>query len=130
MKKSGFKFTNPKLIKLDFVTNDNYEQKHDTAKKDISISMNNHISKIDENEAAVELEIIIGEKSNMLPFFMCLIIGAKFKLDDEMEGTNFDNLLNINAPTLLLSYARPIVSSVTTQAGIKPLNLPFFNFTK
>ena len=78
----------------------------------------------------MELEIEIGEKSNMFPFFMCLIIGAKFKLDDEIEGTNFDNLLNINAPTLLLSYARPIISTVTAQAGMKPLNLPFFNFTK
>lgn len=130
VKESEFKFSNPKLVKLDFITNDDYVQKHDTAQKDIGISINNHISTIGEKEAVVELEIEIGEKSNMFPFFMCLIIGAKFKLDDEIEGTNFDNLLNINAPTLLLSYARPIISTVTAQAGMKPLNLPFFNFTK
>ena len=95
MKESEFKFSNPKLVKLDFITNDDYVQKHDTAQKDIGISINNHISTIDEKEAVVELEIEIGEKSNMFPFFMCLIIGAKFKLDDEIEGTNFDNLLKL-----------------------------------
>lgn len=58
------------------------------------------------------------------------MIGAVFKLDVKIPGIDFDNLLQINAPTLLLSYARPIISSITAQAGMKPLNLPFFNFIK
>ena len=41
---------------------------------------------------------------------------------------DFDKLSKVNAPALLLSYARPIISSVTNQAGMKPLNLPFVNF--
>ena len=59
-----------------------------------------------------------------------LIVSAHFKLEEKIEGTDFDSLLQINAPTFLLSYARPIVSLITVQAGMKPLNLPFLNFTK
>lgn len=59
-----------------------------------------------------------------------MIVGAHFKLEKEIEATDFDNLLQINAPAMLLSYARPIVSLITVQAGMKPLNFPFLNFTK
>lgn len=129
MEKSGFKFSNPKMLNLEFTINRDYN-KTKCIGTDIGISINNNISKINEKEAVVELDVEIGEKSELFPFYLRLKIGSKFKLDDEIEGTNFDNLLNINAPTLLLSYARPIISSVTMQAGIKPLNLPFLNFTK
>ena len=94
------------------------------------MSLNNNIDKKSTNEAVVELEIKIGEDSSEFPFFINLIIGAHFKLDGEIQGISFDKLLEINAPTVLLSYARPIISLITTQAGMKPLNLPFLNFTK
>lgn len=109
--------------------NEDYKKKHGVT-TGLDIAINSNINKINEKEAIVELEVEVGEKSNLFPFYLCLNIGSNFKLDEDIDGTNFDNLLNINAPTLLLSYARPIISSVTTQAGMKPLNLPFFNFTK
>lgn len=129
MEKSGFRFSNPKMTKLDFIMNEDYKKTHGVT-TGLDITINSNINKINEKEAIVELEVEVGEKSNLFPFYLCLNIGSNFKLDEDIEGTNFDNLLNINAPTLLLSYARPIISSVTTQAGMKPLNLPFFNFTK
>lgn len=125
---SGFKFSNPKLLKLAFQINSDYlPEKNQEAKVNISVSHN--INKINENEDVVELSIEIGEASNRVPFLTNLLIGSKFKLYSDVNGTDFDKLLEINAPALLLSYARPIVSSVTTQAGLKPLNLPFINFT-
>ncbi|MBU5477644.1 protein-export chaperone SecB [Eubacterium sp. MSJ-13] len=39
-------------------------------------------------------------------------------------------MLKINGGAVLLSYLRPIVSSLTMQAGIKPLHLPLIDFTK
>lgn len=130
MIKSDFKYSNPKLIKLDFEINDNYESKHNISTKNIAISLDSQINKTGEKEAIVELKIEIGKKSDSSPLFMYMVIGAKFILDNDIEGTNFDNLLKINAPALLLSYARPIVASVTMQAGLSPLNIPFFNFAQ
>ena len=127
MELSNFKFSNPKLIKLNFEINDNT---FNTSDDTIDVAINNSINKKGENEAIVELRISIGENSIEFPFFIDLIIGEQFNLDKEISGTTFDKLLEINAPTVLLSYARPIISLVTAQAGMKPLNLPFLNFTK
>ena len=128
MKISNFKFSNPQLVKLNFEANENGKFDRETDFIDISIS--NNIHKENENEAVVELEIVIGENTTDSPFSISLVIGAQFRLDDTIEETTFDRLLQVNAPAVLLSYARPIVSSITTQAGMKPLNLPFLNFTK
>lgn len=128
MEKSSFKFSNPKLIKLDFEVNNDLDK--NVTSTNVEFSLNSKIDKINEQEADVELDIKIGEKSDNFPFFIHLIIGSKFKLEEVINGTNFDALLSINAPTLLLSYARPIIASITLQAGMKPLNIPFFNFTK
>lgn len=128
MQKSEFKFSNPKLITLNFQLN-NYSK--DTNEPDINmnISIQTNIDKKSETEANVELNIEIGDLSDSSPFFINLIIGAKFKLDAVIEGTDFNKLLEVNAPALLLSYARPIISSVTNNAGMRPLNLPYINFT-
>lgn len=126
--KSNFKFSNPKLTRLIFQINNDYVENEDFV-SEIDTSISHDINKISENEAIVELNIEIGESSNQSPFFVNLLIGAKFKLDAAIEGTTFDKLLEINAPTLLLSYARPIISSVSNHAGMKPINLPFINFT-
>ncbi|MCI9615421.1 MAG: protein-export chaperone SecB [Dorea sp.] len=130
MVKSDFKFSTPKLIKLDFEINDGYEDNKKILTDNLNVSLNCHVDKEDEESASVSLEIRAGERGSEFPFFIHLVIGAVFKLDVKIPGIDFDNLLQINAPTLLLSYARPIISSITAQAGMKPLNLPFFNFIK
>ena len=126
--KSKFKFSNPKLTRLIFKVNNDYAENEDSV-SEIGTSISYEINKTSENEAVVELNIEIGELSDQSPFFVNLLIGAKFKLDDAIEGTTFDKLLEVNAPALLLSYARPIISSVSNQAGMKPINIPFINFT-
>ncbi len=128
MENSTFKFTNPRLVKLDFEI---YKDNEFNASKDyLDVLINNNVDKKNENQALVELEISIGKNTDKPPFMINLIVSAHFKLEEKIEGTDFDSLLQINAPTFLLSYARPIVSLITVQAGMKPLNLPFLNFTK
>lgn len=128
MQTSEFKFSNPKLITLNFQLN-NYTQATDEPDINMNISIQTNIDKKNETEADVELNIEIGDLSVSSPFFINLVIGAKFKLDSVIEGTDFNKLLDVNAPALLLSYARPIISSVTNHAGMRPLNLPYINFT-
>lgn len=128
MQKSEFRFSNPRLVHLNFQLNDSY-QKPDGSDKQSALYIDTSINKIQENEAVVELTVKLGEPVDSYPFFIELTMRAKFRLEHEIEETNFENFLEVNAPALLLSYARPIISSITSNAGMKPVNLPFLNFS-
>lgn len=86
---------------------------------------------LDVKKAIVALCLNIGKKDNSAPFFLTLTIEACFESKDEAcTETAFKKLLDINAPSLLMSYARPIVALITSQAGFPALQLPFFDFTR
>ena len=101
-------------------------------KQNLLDTRNVAISILDENtdnEALVSLNIVIGEKSKSFPFYLSITMSAQF-VCDKNKSEIFHELLETNAPALLLSYARPIVSVITSQSGFPTLNLPFMNFKK
>lgn len=51
-------------------------------------------------------------------------------IDEKYPNNMIDRLLNQNAPSLLLSYLRPIVAQVTSASKYGTYNIPFVNFTK
>lgn len=128
MKQSNFQFTDPHIETIDFrisnvktISNDmpiNIEVKCETNSED--------------KEAIVRLNLVVGKINEdnevVTPFYFNGTIAADFKWDDEVK--NPDNMLKVNGGTVLLSYIRPILANLTMQAGLKPLNLPFVNFTK
>ncbi|CEQ18981.1 protein-export chaperone SecB [Paraclostridium sordellii] len=125
MKESKFQFTNPKLDKLTFSNNENYKEEKDK-KLHSSIKVNKQI--IDDKNAIVKLIIEIGDKEDFI-FYINMEMSAKFNWKDINEN-EVNSFLEVNAPALLLSYARPIIANVTMQSGLSPINLPFMNFTK
>ncbi len=85
------------------------------------------IQKIEDNkEAKVSLTIKIGDNNDQYPFFMIVETYSLFKNDG---ADNFNELLKVNAPALLLSNVRPIIALMTSQLGFKPFYIPFMNFT-
>lgn len=128
MERSSLQFKNPQINKIDFRVND-YEP--DTNNMPISIEVECKVSK-EEKEAVVSLDLCVGEltKTNGIAtsFYFDGIISADFSWDDEIK--NPEKMLKISGGTVLLSYIRPILANLTMQAGMKPLNLPFINFTK
>ena len=60
MVKSDFKFSTPKLIKLDFEINDGYEDNKKILTDNLNVSLNCHVDKEDEESASVSLEIRAG----------------------------------------------------------------------
>lgn len=123
MKESSFQFSDPRLIFLSFDVNNDFEK--DTYE---GFSLNNDVTKLvvsKGKEALVVLELSIGDQSNKSPFYVKLKMSAKFKCDDSCM---FDKLVDTNAPAMLLSYARPIVSLITSQSGFSAFNIPFINF--
>lgn len=123
MKESSFQFSDPRLMSLDFDVNNDFEK--DTYE---GFSLNNEVSKLlisEGKEALVILTLSIGDQSNKSPFYIKLKMSAKFKCGDSCM---FDKLIDTNAPAMLLSYARPIVSLITSQSGYSAFNIPFINF--
>lgn len=124
MKKSKFQFQNPRISS--FLINENKD--FDKDKFDgFSISTNLDIQILeDDKEAKVSLVIKIGDKIDQYPFFMLVETYSLFKNNGE---DNFNKLLKVNAPALLLSNVRPIIALMTSQLGFKPFYIPFMNFT-
>ena len=128
MERSNLQFKNPQINKIDFRVND-YDP--DTNNMPISIEVECKVSK-EEKEAVVSLNLCVGEltKSNGIAtsFYFNGVISADFSWIDEIKS--HEKMLKVSGGTVLLSYIRPILANLTMQAGMKPLNLPFINFTK
>lgn len=128
MQKSSFQFSNPHIEKIDFRVNE-----ITISSDNLPISME-VISDIDseKNESVTKLNIIVGklDDNNILQnsIYFDGVISASFKWDENTK--NPEKMLKVNGGAVLLSYFRPILATLTMQAGVKPLNLPFVNFTK
>lgn len=129
MKRSNLKFTNPIITRLNYEINANNNQPDKIA---ISNAFNVNVERLEDKcEAVVELNIIIGNKEeNPSPFFIDMVIGAAFKWDDSYDEETVQSLLSVNAPALLLGYARPIISTITNMSPYATYNIPFYNFTE
>ncbi|MCI8955636.1 MAG: hypothetical protein HFG29_01455 [Eubacterium sp.] len=128
MKISNFQFTTPMLMKFDYDVNNDF--KHTDTEIEMEVHLDVNVNRLDnKNEAIVELYIQIGEEDGTTPFCIKVIEGARFKWDDgEYSESDINNLLHKNAPSLLLSYVRPIIASVTSMTPFDTYKLPFINF--
>lgn len=127
MKESNFQFTDPSLVSMKFEENKHFSVEK---RKEIKIQTGLSVShtKVSENEAVVELKINLGDKGEQSPFYLETIFMAKFKWVSELEESKVNLFLDQNAPALLLSYARPIVSMTTNASHFAAYNIPFINF--
>lgn len=127
MNRSKFQFSNPELEKIEFLVNQNFdEEKYDG----IAMQSNIEVQMLEGKEAVVKLTLSIGDSTDSQPFDICVTMGAHFTWDESVEIEKAEQLLNVNAPAVLLSYIRPIVSSMTNSSKYPTLNIPFIDFTK
>ena len=129
MKKSMFQFKNPHIEKISFEINNNIPFEDDIP---LSVNVQTFLSN-EENVALVKLFLTVGELDdtskklkNSIYFNGCIV--SEFKWEREIK--NVENMLKVNGGAVLLSYLRPILSSLTMQAGIKPLHIPLIDFTE
>lgn len=127
MKESDFQFTDPSLTFIQFQENKEFSIEKG---KEIEIRTNISVSnkKISATEAVVELQIILGEESGKSPFYLKTVFMARFKWVPDLDKDLVNIFLNQNAPALLLSYARPIISITTNASHFPSYNIPFINF--
>ena len=126
---SLFQFTNPILTDLEIHLNEGFHGENNET-VEIRTNMSVHILKKENmKEATVSLTIEIGETDDNVPFYIKAKEQADFKWDESVADIMLDRLLNQNAPSLLLSYLRPIVAQVTNSSKYGVYNIPFVNFT-
>ena len=130
MKQSHFKFKEPFVSKINYEINEKCSREEDL---DVPISFSVNISRDkEENLSVVELEIVLGkdEFEEAIPFYIDMTIGAMFAWDNVYDEKTIQSLLQVNAPALLLGYARPLISTITTMSPFPTYNIPFVNFTE
>lgn len=124
-KESKLKFTNPILESLIFKENPDF-QPTEVESQSTSIKMQRSVTKIDEDTHLEKLKVSIDEMD--VPYFLEVQMSAQFLLKDVPDEYKKD-FLRINAPALLFSYIRPLVTSITKDSKYETVTLPFFNFT-
>lgn len=125
MRESFFQFSDPQLIHLNFTINEKFNEElfeGFSLKSDVSRSVLE-----EDKEFLVSLRLEVGEVTEKQPFNISIEMSAHF-VCNKPEGIN--KLLQTNAPALLLSYARPVISLITAQAGYPSFNIPFMNFVE
>lgn len=130
IKLSDFKILSQRLVKTEFELNKNFVLKNENnIKLDIHTDININKNEKD-RQAVVHLTLKVFEKENNTeyPFFMILENEGRFTWSEDLQDVN--NYLEINAPSILISYLRSVVSQLTSFAGFPPLILPLINFTK
>jgi preprotein translocase subunit SecB len=129
MKVSSFQFTNPVLSYMSFRENKAFTFEEG---KSIEIPTNVNVcnTRQSESEAVVSLQIRLGNNDNNTPFSLDAEFVAQFRWEIGLSNEAIDAFLKQNAPALLLSYARPIISMTTNASRFPAYNIPFINFTE
>ena len=130
MRKSDYNFERPYIVENEFVANSDFVF-NDGQSVDINTTIKRYCSRSEDgtgDEATVGIEIIIGEKTSGAPFYLKLLMEAKFSWQNKTES-EINAFLSVNAPALLLGYARPIVTFITSNSAYPPFYLSFINFT-
>ena len=127
MKKSEFQFTDPSLTHVVFIENEGFVVPEEQG-IGISTKLNTDSEKVSKTEAIVRLQIQIGNETNEMPFMLEMEFKARFKWSTKLSDEQIEVFLNQNAPALLLSYARPLIATITNASQYPAYNIPFINF--
>lgn len=127
MDKSNFQFKDPVLTKLDYNINVGLSKKEYTQFEGITTKVKVDDTTKDDFKAKVALNLKMGTDST--PFTLEMEMQSDFIWNNSFKNTEIDLLLKQNAPALLLSYMRPIISEITGY-GFNSFMLPFIDFSK
>ena len=125
LKESKFKFEKPILKRFSFNENEAFEKKEELK---IEIELEKDIER-KEKTGGVSV-ILKTVNSNEIPFFIEIEMYSKFIWEEELTEEEIINALEINAPSLLISYIRPLVALVTGSSKYPAWNIPFLDMRK
>ena len=129
MKESNFQVISQRLKKIDYCINENFGGKNIELKVESKVEVKKDIT---QNIAFVSLQLFIFKDDDikLVPFKIEIENVGLFKWDNTNDNDLIEKFLNYNAPALLLSNIRSLVSQITAFSSFPPLVLPLYNFTK
>ncbi|WP_273420160.1 protein-export chaperone SecB [Veillonella caviae] len=134
MKKSRFQFSNPVLKQSAFEISEafiNSYSKDSSKKLTIPIDTEVQQGNIENNSCSIEIILSVGKRNQEdVPFFASVTMMADFKWDEDMSSDEIERFLSINAPAHLVSYARPIISFLTSMSPLPTYHMPFLNLNE
>lgn len=129
MEVSKFQFTQPRLLKLSYQENQKFEKNSGTIDVPIEVKPTIQYNETD-TKAVVKLQVKIGGQAKEAPFVISVMMGAMFRWNKgDFSEEAIDTLLRKNAVSLLISYARPIIATVTSQSRFPTYDLPYIDLT-
>lgn len=132
MQESNFQLVGkPVINKIVYETNKEFD-----FTGEFSLDVKNDIKIVSSNENTQEaivvfqIGIFTNKDFNDVPFKISVEIEGYFKWDDELQKNQvlLESMLKQNAPAILYSYVRPIITLITVEANMPPLVIPLMNF--
>ena len=119
-------------LKRTFVKSVNFEYKKDITEEDqLGTSVNIRKEPIFkegiDNEYFILFKGVFENEIFDLEIEFVAIFGTSEAIDDNFKKSTF---VKINSPAIAFPYLRSFVSTLTLNAGLPPLILPAYNFTK
>lgn len=113
------------IEKIDYSLDiDLYENRN----KEINIvpELKREVFDIDENNAVVKLSLVV-KKTNVVPFFINIIVCGLFESSSWKESEDGQYFINTTSAQVLFPYLRQAVSTITGLSNISQYVLPIVN---
>jgi preprotein translocase subunit secB len=118
-------------LKKTFVKSVNFEYKKNITGDELDISVNIRKEPIFkegiDNEYFILFKGVFENEIFDLEIEFVAIFGTSEAIDDNFKKSTF---VKINSPAIAFPYLRSFISTLTLNAGLPPLILPAYNFTK
>ena len=128
MKESFFQLKEQNITNVEFIKN-NLCNEHNFK---LEFKHNIKVTNINEREAVVSLEFSVFNKklTEKIPFYINIKIEGIFIWKEINDEDLLNSLLYENAPAVLLSFIRSMISQITAYSGYPTLIIPLLNFKK
>lgn len=122
---SSLKFDNYMVTDLSYSQNSDFS--FDTDKLDVDFNLYAKVQLTNDNDAAVTLRAICGDKENPnCPFTILVEVIGIFKFEGTIE--DFEQLATTSAIAVLFPYVRSLVSDLSSRSNVYPqFRLPLLN---
>jgi preprotein translocase subunit SecB len=129
MNTSDFQLDSQRIISTDFSLNKEFSIPPNL---NVDLEGKTEVKNLSENTATVvfSLSIYNNKPLEEVPFQIKVVSEGKFSWNSTIEKDLLNNYLNFNAPSILLSYIRSVVSMITSYAGLSNFMIPLINFYK
>lgn len=129
MKNSEYNFSQPYIKESFFKVNPDFVGNEDqpiTLCTKVNV-YNNYQYGSNDNSAICGLNVEVGEETGNAPFYVRINMESEFSWKDK-DQNEIRKFLSVNAPSLIIGYARPIITFLTSNSQFPPFNLAFINF--